>query len=302
MERQNISIKTVNNDILFGYAWECDKPEGVVVIATGMEETAARYDEFAKFLNKNGYNVYCIDHYGQGESAVDESQLGIVPRSFFSKCVRVLDDVAKKYAIKNKPLIIFGHSMGSFMVQDYIQRYNQRPSKAIIMGTNGPNAKLLFSMGYPLARLVAKLRGENKQAKFLKSMAVGAYAKSVKNRKTECDWLSYNEENVKKYLADPKCGHPSSNGFYRELLKGNHRLYRKKFLAKINKDLPILVTAGADDPVGANGKGPKALVDLYHKLGIKNAELKIYEHMRHEILNEDDKLTVYNDILNFIKK
>ena len=302
MERKSISIKTVNGDHLYGFAWECEKPEGVVVIATGMEEASYRYDDFAKFLNKNGYNVYCIDHYGQGESAVDESQLGIVPRSFFSKCVRVLDDVAKKYAIKDKPLIIFGHSMGSFMVQDYIQRYNKRPTKAIIMGTNGPNAKMLFSLGYPIARLVCKLKGDEKQGKFLRNLAIGAYAKSVKNRKTDCDWLSYNEENVKNYIADPKLGHPSSNGFYRELLKGNHRLYRKKFLAKINKDLPILVTAGIDDPVGAFGKGPTALVKLYQRLGIKNAELKLYDHMRHEILNEDDKETVYNDILAFIKK
>ena len=302
MERKPISIKTVNGDILFGFAWESEKPEGVVVIATGMEEASYRYDDFAKFLNKNGFNVYCIDHYGQGESVVDESQLGIVPRSFFSKCVRVLDDVAKKYAIKDKPLIIFGHSMGSFMVQDFIQRYNKRPTKAVIMGTNGPNAKVLFSMGYPLARLVARLRGENRKAKFLAGMAVGAYSKSVKDRKTPLDWLSYNEENVQKYIADPKCGYGSSNGFYRELLKGNHRLYKKKFLEKINKELPILVIAGKDDPVGAYGKGPTALVNLYHKLGVKNAELKLYDHMRHEILNEHDKLKVYNDILEFLKK
>ena len=302
MERKSISIKTVNGDILFGFAWETTKPEGVVVIATGMEEASYRYDDFAKFLNKNGFNVYCVDHYGQGESVVDESQLGIVPRSFFSKCVRVLDDVAKKYAIKDKPLIIFGHSMGSFMVQDFIQRYNKRPTKAVIMGTNGPNAKVLFSMGYPLARLVAKLRGENRKAKFLAGMAVGAYSKSVKDRKTPLDWLSYNEENVQKYIADPKCGYGSSNGFYRELLKGNHRLYKKKFLEKINKELPILVIAGKDDPVGAYGKGPTALINLYHKLGVKNVELKLYDHMRHEILNEDDKLKVYNDILEFLKK
>ena len=302
MERQSISIKTVNNDILFGFAWECEKPEGVVVIATGMEECAYRYDDFAKFLNKNGYNVYCVDHYGQGENAVKEEQLGIVPRSFFSKCVRNIDDVAKKYAIKNKPLIVFGHSMGSFMIQDYIQRYANRPTKAVIMGTNGPNAKLAYAAGYPLARLVCKCKGEDKPAKFLAGLAVGAYSKAVKNRKTPLDWLSYNEENVQKYIADPKCGHGSSNGFYRELLKGNHRLYKKKFLLKINKDLPILLVAGKEDPVGANGKGPAALAKLYKKLGLKNVELKLYDHMRHEILNEDDKLSVYNDILNFIKK
>ena len=301
MERKSINIKTVNNDILFGFAWECEKPEGTVVIATGMEECAYRYDDFAKFLNKNNYNVYCIDHYGQGENAVKEEQLGIVPRSFFSKSVRILDDVAKKYAAKDKPFIILGHSMGSFMVQDYIQRYSKHPAKAVIIGTNGPNAKMAYSAGYPLARLVCKCKGEEKRAKFLANLAVGAYSKAVKNRKTPLDWLSYNEENVQKYIADPKCGHPSSNGFYRELLKGNHRLYKKKFLAKINKDMPILIIAGAEDPVGANGKGPRALAKLYAKFGIKNVELKIYDHMRHEILNEDDKETVYNDVLNFIK-
>lgn len=302
MARQNISIKTVNDDILFGFAWECENPQGVVVIATGMEECAYRYDDFANFLNKNGYNVYCIDHYGQGENATELSQLGIVPRSFFSKCVRNLDDIAKKYSIKNKPFIIFGHSMGSFMVQDYIQRYAKRPAKAIIMGSNGNNAKIAYNFGYPLARLVCKLKGEEKEAKFLKSLAVGGYAKSVKHRKTDCDWLSYNEENVKKYIEDPKCGHPSSNGFYRELIKGNHRLYRTKFLQKIRKDLPILIVSGKDDPVGAFGKGPTSLKKLYTKLGLNNVELKLYENMRHEILNEKEKDVVYNDILNFIKK
>lgn len=302
MGRNNISIKSVNGDILFGFSWECESPKGVVIVATGMEECAYRYDDFASFLNGKGYNVYCVDHYGQGENALELSQLGIVPRSFFSKSVRILDDIAKKYAIKNKPLIIFGHSMGSFIVQDYIQRYSARPTKAIIMGTNGNNAKLAYVFGYPLARLICRLKGEDKEAKFLKSLAVGGYEKSVKNRKTPCDWLSYNEENVNKYVEDPKCGHPSSNGFYRELLKGNHRLYKAKFLGKIRKDLPVLITSGKDDPVGAFGKGPTKLAKLYKKIGLSNVELKVYENMRHEILNEKDNVKVYNDILKFIEK
>jgi len=302
MEKQNITIKTVNNEILYGFAWECQAPEGILIIATGMEECAYRYDDFAQFLNANNYNVYCIDYYGQGENAYTTSQLGIVPRSFFSKSVRILDDIAKKYAIKGKPVIVFGHSMGSFIIQDFIQRYSKRATKAIIMGSDGVNARFSYAFGYHLARLVCKLKGEEKQAKFLRKLAVGSYGKSIKNRKTQCDWLSYNEENVKKYIEDPKCGHPSSNGFYRELLKGNHRLYKKEFLNKINKELPILVTSGTEDPVGKFGKGPKSLVKLYNELGLKNVELKIYENMRHEILNEDKKETVYNDILNFIRK
>ena len=302
MERKTISIKTVNNDTLYGFSWECEKPEGIGIIATGMEECAYRYDNFAKFLNENNYNVYSIDYYGQGENVVGQSELGVVPSSFFSKSVRILDDIAKKYAIKDKPIIMFGHSMGSFMIQDYIQRYSKRPTKAIIMGTNGKNAKLAYSFGYPLARLVCKLRGEYKTAKFLKSLAIGSYAKSVKNRETDCDWLSYNKENVKKYIEDPKCGHPSTNGFYRELLKGNHRLYKTKFLNKIRKDLPVFICSGADDPVGAFSKGPKNLANVYKKLGMTNVELKIYENMRHEILNENNCSEVYNDILKFIQE
>lgn len=301
MERKTISIKTINDDVLYGFAWECEKPEGIVVISTGMEECAYRYDEFAKFLNANGYNVYSIDHYGQGENVVGMSELGVVPRSFFSKSVRILDDIAKKYAIKNKPIIVFGHSMGSFMIQDYIQRYSKRPTKAIIMGTNGKNAKLAYAFGYPLARLVCKMKGEYKEAKLLKSLSVGAYAKSIKDRETDCDWLTYNKENVQKYIADPKCGHPSTNGFYRELLKGNHRLYKTKFMNKIRKDLPVLIISGVDDPVGVCGKGPTNLAKVYKKLGMTNVELKIYENMRHEILNEDAKEMVYDDILKFIK-
>ena len=302
MAKHAISIKTVNNDIVFGFSWEVENPKGVFLIATGMEEHVNRYEDFANFLNAHGYSVYSVDYYGQGENALEVNQLGIVPRSFFSKSVRILDDLAKKYRIKGKPLYILGHSMGSFIVQDYIQRYSRNLTKAIIMGTNGNNAKLAYAFGYPLARLICKLRGETREAKFLKGLAVGAYAKSVKHRKTDCDWLSYNEENVRKYIEDPKCGHPSSNGFYRELLKGNHRLYKSKFLKKINPELKILITSGVDDPVGAFSKGPKSLAKLYTKIGVKDVTLKLYENMRHEILNETEHEKVYNDILEFLEK
>lgn len=303
MARKNIELKTINDDVMHGYAWEVSNAKGVVIVVTGMEEHAMRYDEFANFLNKNGYNVYSIDHYGQGANCPTVDTLGIVPRSFFSKSVRNFDDLAKKYEIKGKPLIIFGHSMGSFMVQDYIQRFAKHPTKAIICGTNGQNGAAAYKVGYPLARLICKIKGEKKQAKLLKSLAVGGYAKSVKNRKTEADWLSYNDESNRKYINDPYCGHPSSNGFYREFLKGDARLYNKKFLNKIRKDLPILLIAGKDDPVGAFGKGPTKLHELYtKKLGLKNVELKVYEGMRHEILNEVDHEKVYKDVLEFIEK
>lgn len=302
MAKKKISLKTINSDYIFGLAWECEEPIGTFFIATGMEEYAERYDDFAKYLNSQHFNVYSLDYYGQGENVEDLSNLGIVPRSFFSKSVRILDDLIKKYRIKNKPVVVFGHSMGSFIIQDYIQRYPKNATHAIIMGSNGDNAKASYSFGYQLARLICKIKGEEKPAKFLKSLAIGKYTKSIKNRKTDCDWLSYNEENVQKYINDPKCGHPSSNGFYRELIKGNHRLYKKKFLLKISHDVKILIASGERDPVGLNGKGPKALEKMYKKLGVKNVSLHLYKNMRHEILKEKEHQKVYEDIIKFIKK
>mgnify|MGYP003316043657 CR=1 FL=1 len=302
MNKTQISLKTINEDVLSGFAWEVEKPKGCIFIATGMEEYAERYDSFAKFFCDNGYNVYSIDYYGQGSNVKDEKDLGIVPASAFSKFVRVLDDLVKKYTIKGLPVIVFGHSMGSFIVQDYIQRYAKHLDKAIICGSDGDNSKVLYNIGYFLARVVCKFRGENKKGKFLRSLAIGSYAKSVKNRKTDCDWLSINEDNVNAYIAHPLCGKGSSNGFYKELLKGNHRLYKSKFLNKISKDLKILVTAGELDPVGHNGKGPRHLEKMYKKLGVKDVTLKLYPNMRHEIHNETGKEQVLQDLLEFIEK
>lgn len=302
MAAEKYVFETVNGDYLKGHYWKADKPKANLIIVTGMEEHSYRYNDFALFMNGNGFNVVCVDHYGQGENVDNIADLGKVPTSFFSKSVRNIDGIVSKQKENGLPTYLFAHSMGSFMTQDYIQRFANHVDKVVICGTNGPNAKGLFKLGWTLARIVTTKKNREKRAKLLERLSIGAYVKAVKHRKTNCDWLSYNEANVHKYIDDPKSGGGSTNGFYYEFLKGNARLFKKKFLKKISPDIHILLVAGAEDPVGANGKGPTKLAALYKKLGVKDVNLKIYPHMRHEILNEDKKLEVYNDILNFYNK
>jgi len=301
MDRSIISVKTVNDETLKGYLWNAENPIGNFIITTGMEEHALRYDEFAKFLVSKGFNVVCIDHYGQGLNSTD-GKLSVVPPSFFSKTVRVLDDLVKKAKRNGLPTTLFGHSMGSFMVQDYVQRFANHADYIVICGTNGPNNKLMNKIGYKIAKWTCSERSKYKKSKLVASMALGAYTKAIKNRRTDFDWLSYDESNVDRYIADPLCGYGSSKIFYREFLKGNARLYEDKFINKISKKSNILIVGGINDPVGAYGKGPKALYDMYKGVGVENVQLKIYENMRHEILNEKDREIVYNDIVDFIKK
>lgn len=300
MAREEIQVQSRFGQTLRGYAWTIDKPKANVVIVTGMEEYALRYDDFAQFLNANGYNVYSVDHYGQGLTAGDEEHLGIVPKSFFSKSVKNIDDIVTSCRVSLLPTYIFAHSMGSFMLQDYIQRFTDHVNKVVICGSNGPNAKLSYAAGKLLAKITMTKKTRDQKAKFMDNFIFGMYAKAVKNRKTKSDWLSYNEANVEKYIADPYCGYGSSKGFYYEFMKGCNRLYKGKFLKKIRKDMHVLLVAGQDDPVGAKGKGVEKLAKLYKRLGLENVECKIYPHMRHEILNEEGRQEVYDDIVHFL--
>ena len=303
MAREKVKMTLRNGEELFGYSWTIEKPIANVVILTGMEEHSLRYDNFASFLNDNGYNVYCVDHYGQGENAIDPEELGVWPHSGFSKTVKNTDELIEKLRVSVLPTYLFGHSMGSFVVQDYIQRYTEHVNKVILSGTNGPN-RLMVGIGYFLSRLIVNNKNRNNHSKFLRKLMMGPYTASVKNHKTRTDWLSINEENVNRYNEDPKCGflYESKKSFYREFLKGLNRLHKPKFMRKIRQDMSILLIAGAEDPVGNKSKGVLKLARLYKRLGINDVQTIIYPNMRHEVLNETDNAVVYADILKFLKE
>ena len=287
----------------FGLYWAADteKPVANIIIMTGMEEHASRYDDFAKFLNKNGYNVYSIDAYGQGENVLpDMSNLGIWPRSGFRRQVTINDKLVRMLRVTCLPCYIFAHSMGSFMAQDFIQRYALHVDKVVLCGSN-KQSPFMMAIGYGLARILVRDSNRNKKAKFLNSLMFGGLSKSVKNAKTPYDWLSYNEENVNKYIADPLCGFGPNNGFCLEFIKGMNRLYKHRFLEKIKKDIELFIISGDADPVSNMGKGVLKLEKMYKKYHLKNVKTKIYPNMRHEILNEVDHQIVYDDILNFFK-
>ena len=299
-EAVKIKIENKNGDILFGLSWTVKEPIANVIIMEGMEEHTRRYDRFAKFLNENDFNVYAIDAYGQGENVLpDGSNKGIWPTSGFRKQVQAVDALVEKLRVSCHPTFIFSHSMGSFMCQDYIQRYTEHVSKVVLCGSGSKNPAV--PVGYRLAKLITTKKKRNKKAKLLNSLMFGNFNKKIKNPRTDFDWLSYNTFNVDKYIADPLCGFGPNNGFCLEFLKGMNRLWKKKYLQKIRKDLDIFIISGAEDPVTNYGKSVGKLQQMYTKLGVKNVTTKIYPHMRHEILNEDNNEEVYQDILNFFK-
>lgn len=293
---KEISYKNQFNDTLFGNSWEIENSKKDLLIVTGMAEHSERYDDFAKFLNNHGYSVYCLDHYGQGKNL----PLGNPGKDYFSKMVETIKEFVTKLREEHKhEVYIFSHSMGSFVTQAYIEKYSNTIEKVVICGTNGRS--LMVKAGGVLSKMIVHKGNYDKEAKLLYNLSLGGYTKAVKDRKTDVDWLSYNEENVKKYIEDPLCGFMCTNGFYKEFMKGLCSIQKTKNIKSISKDLDILLICGAEDPVGANSKGPVSLNKLYQKYGLKSNVI-VYEHMRHEILNELDHQKVYDDVLAFYEK
>ena len=300
-----VSLNLVDKSVIYGLCYQSKEQDpqlkGNVIILTGMEEHSSRYADFAAFLVNNHYNVYCIDHFGQGENvSSDLSNRGIWPTSGFRKMVVITDALVAKLRASLLPIYIFSHSMGSFMAQEYIQRYSGHVSKVVLCGSGSYNPAA--GIGFRLAKLLVHNRNRNKDAKILKKLMFGGFNKHITNPRTEYDWLSVNEANVDNYITDPLCGGPTKNCLCYEFLKGLRRLYRPKFLKRIDPKTNIFIISGSEDPVTNYGKSVQELKNMYEKYGVNNVSTKIYEGYRHEILNEDIKETVYEDILEFFNK
>ena len=287
-----------------GVVWQPagHEPIGIVQLIHGMAEHIERYEPFARFLVEHGYLVCGHDHIGHGHSVSDREQLGHMPlRDGADVLIEDVDTmrIAISGAFPNIPYFMFGHSMGSFVLRVYLTRYGKGLEGAVICGT-GHHLPVVSMAGNALTKVLAKFQGETAHNEFIHNLVDGGFVRSVKNPRTPYDWISANEENVDAYAADDLNGFSFTLGGYAALTHLT-RLAANLELAKcIPHTLPLLFIAGADDPVGAKGRGVKNAADLMYRAGVKNVEVILYEGMRHEILNEKDAMHVFHDVLYWL--
>ncbi len=297
----NFSVTLPNGKVWYGRSFPTEGAKQNLLILTGMCEYAARYEPFASFLNQHGFNVCVLDAMGQGlnSKSVDVQQR--VSEGDFEDNIVAAHLKLEEMKKNGLPTSIMGHSMGSFMTQYFLECYPGACNKVILCGSNGGQAGLM-RMAKFLVNLHVRKGNWDKPSKFFTNLGLGAYVKAIKDRKTDNDWLSYDEDNVAAYADDPYCGVTNTNGFWKEFLNGMAKIWTKKYTSKVSKDERILMISGQEDPVGQNGKGLIALKKQYENIGVKEATLILYPHMRHEILNETDKATVWKDVLDFLEK
>ncbi|WP_442604091.1 alpha/beta hydrolase [Paenibacillus sp. KN14-4R] len=295
-----------NNDI-FVYCWKPEaevEPRGVVQIAHGMAEHAYRYKELAKQLTAAGYFVFANDHRGHGRTALSPDDYGYIGYDGFYWMVHNLGQLSELIRDRHKdlPLILMGHSMGSFMVQKYMYTYPENVDAFILSGTNGKQSSLQLSLGIMLARMQSKRKGERHRSLLMNSLSFGSFNRSFKPNRTEFDWLSRDEEIVDQYIDDPMTGSVFTAAFFRDFLSTLKELHKRKNMDRIPRDKPVYIFAGDKDPVGGNGKGILDLVARYNKLGLTNFSYKLYPEARHETLNEINREEVMKDLIEKINE
>ncbi len=279
--------------------YEPADPVGIVQVFHGMAEHKERYDYFMNKLMEAGYVAAISDMRGHGESLDETGVKGYFGNGGTGNLVKdykqISDYLLERYP--GLPLYIFGHSMGTLNARAWLEKYSGLTDRVVLSGTVCPNgaSKLVVRIAKRQARKRG-LTGFSPIMVKLTQMGTGGKPKPGE----EFQWLSYNQENIKAYEADPDSGFPFMLGGYISLFEMTANIAHPERYKDVNKNCKILLLSGADDPVTGGEKGLNASVSNLEKAGF-TVSRKEYDHMKHEILNEDERDTVIGDILDFFR-
>ena len=311
MTQKQIFIQVMNDGTkIFVTRWIPEKNiKGIVQLVHGMVEHTERYTRFAEILAKEGYLLSAHDMRGHGKTAEEAEKNGtgtfgfLAKKDGFNKVVNDVREVIQKAKADypGVPVILFGHSFGSFVSQSFIEEFPLDVNACVLCGSAGPR-QLMMKSGQLVVNLMMLFRGKLYRSNFIRKMTFGSYTKTIPDAKNGQEWLSRDPSVVQKFLDDPYCGFNPTLSFYNDMLQGLYKIHKMSNIKKISRALPILFIYGTDDPVGSYGKTIIKLCDIYKKIGIENLYLKSYEGARHELLNEINKEEVEKDVLAFLEK
>ena len=294
---EQVFLKAVDGYQLDLHIFEAKDAKAVVQIAHGMEEHQDRYEDFAKFLNANGFTVVSADMRGHGQNA---KELGFFSgkggdKLLISDHKQIRDFIGEKFA--SLPVYLFAHSMGTIISRVVLQSYSKKYDKVVLSGY--PAYQSGAGFGVFLTDVIQIFRGAKYKSKLIEKLGVGIFNNDIKNPKTEVDWVCANEETVKEYLSDPLCGVGFTISAFNDLFALVMQMNKSEDFVNVNQNMPILLIAGENDPCTKGDKGRAQSRKTLEKAGFKNIKQIGYAGMRHEILNEKDNKKVYADILSF---
>jgi alpha-beta hydrolase superfamily lysophospholipase len=280
MSHTTLTYPSAGGVEITAYRWDPDgEPVGIVQITHGMGEHALRYAPLAAELNRAGLAVYGQDHRGHGATARAGAGYGVLGENGWAELVadigRLTDLVRGEHP--DLPLLLIGHSMGSFAVQQYLIDNSARVSAAALSGTAAID---LLAPGLNLDE----------------PLDLSAFNAPFAPARTDFDWLSRDPDQVDLYVNDPACGFGTDAEAGKAMFAGSLRGADPDQLAKVRSDLPLYIAVGDADPVNGALALLHPLVDRYRAAGLTEVTLHVYPGARHEIFNETNRDEVFTDL------
>jgi len=279
-----VDFESTGGVTIVAFRWDPPaEPRAIVQLTHGMGEHAQRYAHLARTLAQQGYVVYAQDHRGHGETATSDAELGRIGAEGWDELVA---DIGRMSAVARAehpglPLVLIGHSMGSFAAQQYLLDHSGDVDAVVLTGT------ALLDLLEPALDLDQPLDLSMFNAPFAPA-------------RTDYDWLSRDEAQVDAYVADPHCGFGLDGEGGKQMFVAARQLADPDRLAGLRTDLPVYIAVGEHDPVNGELALVHGLVDRLREAGLGDVTLRTYPEARHEVLNETNRDEVYADVLTWI--
>lgn len=291
MNEHPLTLNTSDGHPITGTVFAPAEPAAIVIISHGMAEHGDRYRPLARWLSEQGMAVVTFHHRGHGPACPPESLGHYADRQGWDRVVADLHQLVRhsRSQFPGVPLHLLGHSMGSFIAQSYAQKHGDTLDSLILSATNRIHrGQLLTSRA--LIGVIRLLRGKRHRSRLVARMTFEQFNHKFRPNRTGSDWLSRDPEQVDRYIADPLCGFECTVGLWWDFIGGMLSLSP----AVWRKDLPVHLFSGTQDAVGEMGRGVRRHFQAIREAGVENVTLRLFEGGRHEMLNETNRVEVWD--------
>jgi len=264
-----------------------EAPKALLQITHGMTEHIGRYGRLAESCTARGIAVAGFDLRGHGANPGDPHCASFGENGWDA----TLQDMQLVFTCLQSrfpdcPHFMLGFSLGSFLLREYLSRYPGNIAGAAIVGT-GSQSPLLLSLMMAIVRTQIKKSGFDGTTPLVKKLSFETYNQKFAPNRTQADWLCADEAELELYLKDQLCRESISSGLFRQLLGSMQFSGGKTAYGNWNKDMPVLLLSGQDDPVGNAGKGVIQVKNAMDRAGLRSVCLHLFPKARHDLLHEE---------------
>lgn len=300
MPRKSFEFNAEDGAPIHGHCWLPDTaPRAVAIVIHGMAEHSGRYHELGAALAASGMATFAPDLRGHGPRS--GRRRGDFGDAVWQRLLADLDAV-RAHALDRfqaRPVVLFGHSMGSFVVQELLATRDAPVAAVVLSATDKPPLPLRLA-GSAVAALERRRLGPRATSDLLRKMSFGAFNRPFSPARTAFDWLSADSAAVDAYIDDPDCGFDCTVASWQALLQAIGRAQSRTARRKLPRALPVLMVAGDADPVARNGRGPRVLARAYRRAGLRDVTVRVYPRGRHELLHDAMAAQVRCDMLDWL--